>query len=476
MIKVGVIGAGYWGKKIINEYYMLSQKNRDVKLNGICDALDSVLDGYKEKYSVPIISTDYINLLSSPDIDAVHICVPNEFHYQICKDALQQGKHVLVEKPLTLNPKKAFELVDLADNKGLILSVGHIFRFNNALLELKKRVKNDYFGKVRHIRLQWTTLMEPPKNRDIIWDLAPHPFDILHYLLDSWPLKISCVSNSCKGNSSEWSYIDAELSNDVTAHIEISWLLPGKIRKVSIIGTDRIADCDCLNQEITIYEEAASFNLDVIVNNTIERELVHFIDCINHNVSGNNHNIQNSGSLGAKVVKLLYLSKQAEKEKTWINVENDDPVRKPTFSILKDVEVGDGTRIYDQVNLYKCKIGRNCKIDAFSYIEEGVSIGDNCKIRALTFIPTGVTIEDDVFIGPNVTFTNDKYPRTEGDWKLLHTIVKRGASIGANSVILPGIIIGENSMVGAGSVVTKNVPDNAIVAGNPARILRSVTR
>jgi acetyltransferase-like isoleucine patch superfamily enzyme len=142
--------------------------------------------------------------------------------------------------------------------------------------------------------------------------------------------------------------------------------------------------------------------------------------------------------------------------------------KRSVYSVLRDVEIGDGTVIHDQVNLYKCKIGRNCKIDAFVYIEEGVVIGDGCKIRPFVFIPTGVTIEDNVFIGPNVTFTNDKYPKVKGEWKFLQTRIKKGASIGANSVILPGVTIGEGALVGAGSVVTKDVPSKVVVSGNPA--------
>jgi UDP-2-acetamido-3-amino-2,3-dideoxy-glucuronate N-acetyltransferase len=142
------------------------------------------------------------------------------------------------------------------------------------------------------------------------------------------------------------------------------------------------------------------------------------------------------------------------------------------FSIIKDIVVGPNSRIYDQVNLYKCNIGKGSKIDSYVYIEEGVIIGNRVKIRPFTFIPSGVRIEDDVFVGPHVTFTNDKYPKINAAWELMRTTVRQGASIGAGSVVLP-VTIGENSLIGAGSVVTKDVPENATVAGNPARIIRN---
>ena len=147
-------------------------------------------------------------------------------------------------------------------------------------------------------------------------------------------------------------------------------------------------------------------------------------------------------------------------------------MRKPAkYSIIKKTAVGRNSRIFDQVNLYACKIGENTKIDASVYVEEGVTIGGDCKVRPFVFIPTGVEIEDNVFIGPHVTFTNDKHPRANGEWTRLNTKVRKFASIGAGSTINPGVVIGENALVGAGSVVTRNIPDNAIAVGIPARVI-----
>lgn len=145
--------------------------------------------------------------------------------------------------------------------------------------------------------------------------------------------------------------------------------------------------------------------------------------------------------------------------------------------MVKNTTIGENTKIYDEElsNIRGATIGSNCVIHSHVWFGEGVKIGNNVKVQAMSFIPEGVIIEDDVFIGPRVTFTNDKYPevskdRGEEKWKPLITIVRKGASIGAGAVILPGIIIGENSRIGAGAVVTKNVPDNVVVCGNPAQI------
>ncbi len=151
--------------------------------------------------------------------------------------------------------------------------------------------------------------------------------------------------------------------------------------------------------------------------------------------------------------------------------------------ISEDVKLGKDVKIFAFVNLYGCEIGDGSKIGTFVEIQKNAKIGKNVKVSSHTFICEGVTIEDDVFVGHNVSFINDKYPRsttpggelqTEADWKVVPTLVKRGASIGTSSTILCGVTIGENAIVGAGSVVTKDVPDNTVVMGVPARAKRKI--
>jgi acetyltransferase-like isoleucine patch superfamily enzyme len=151
--------------------------------------------------------------------------------------------------------------------------------------------------------------------------------------------------------------------------------------------------------------------------------------------------------------------------------------------IAPSVKLGRDVKLSRFINLYGCEIGDETKIGAFVEIQKNATVGKRCKISSHTFVCEGVTIEDNVFVGHNVAFINDSYPRattdegglqTEADWKVERTVVKKGASIGSGCTILANITIGENALVGAGSVVTKDVPANSIVAGNPARILRYI--
>lgn len=153
------------------------------------------------------------------------------------------------------------------------------------------------------------------------------------------------------------------------------------------------------------------------------------------------------------------------------------------YVCLNNVKMGKDVKLSKFINLYGCEIGDGTKIGAFVEIQKNAFVGKNCKVSSHTFVCEGVTLEDNVFIGHGVTFINDTYPRstnsdgsmqTEADWKVEPTTIKKGASIGSGSTVLANVTVGENAIVGAGSVVTKNVPDNAIVAGNPAKILRYI--
>jgi acetyltransferase-like isoleucine patch superfamily enzyme len=168
-------------------------------------------------------------------------------------------------------------------------------------------------------------------------------------------------------------------------------------------------------------------------------------------------------------------------ENTHVQVGGLKPATNEHLSIASDVRLGKNVKFSKFINLYGCEVGDDTKIGAFVEIQKNAKIGRRCKVSSHTFICEGVTIEDEVFIGHNVTFVNDSFPRatngvgalqTEADWKVETTLVKKGASIGSGATILANIVIGENALVGAGAVVTKDVPANAIVKGNPAKLVR----
>ena len=316
-VNVAVIGAGYWGKKVIREYLQLARSDPKVNLLMVCDLQDQNLKCCNEAFHIPEkkLIMDHEQALSSNDVDAVHICTNNETHYEICKEALNAGKHVLLEKPMALHAKHAWELVGIAESRHLILQVGHIFRFNNALKMMRNLIAQDYLGDLYYLKLQWTTLMPSPLNRDIIFDLGPHPVDIVNYLLKKWPIKVSCEARAYRRKLlEELAYITMEFDQKLMAHIELSWLQPGKVRRATIIGSERSASVDCLDQSIEIYENSDGdrFSLPVTRNNTILDEVSHFVEGIL-----GNKNSSNPGPVGAKNVAILQsLKKSLEEERT----------------------------------------------------------------------------------------------------------------------------------------------------------------
>jgi UDP-N-acetylglucosamine 3-dehydrogenase len=320
VLKVAVIGAGYWGKKVIGEYLHLAQINPKVDLALVCDPQDRELDYCNKVLHVDAtrLTRDYDVVLNSKDVAAVHICTPNETHHPVCTAALNSGKHVLLEKPMALTSKHAWDLVGTARSRDLILQVGHIFRFNNALKMMRDLIAQEYFGDLYYLKLQWTMLMPSPINRDIIFDLGPHPVDILNYLLKKWPRKVACKAKAYRREQlEELAYFTVEYDRELMAHIELSWLEPGKIRRTTVIGSERGAVVDCLNQSIAIQEDNQDgFNLEVSRNNTILDEISHFVASININ-----KNSKNSGPVGAKNVEVLEYLKRARREERTLKID-----------------------------------------------------------------------------------------------------------------------------------------------------------
>ncbi len=304
-VNLAVIGAGYWGRKVISEYLQLCKEDTAFNLIGVCDLKEENLSYCKDILHVndEKLSSDYEAVLKSPAIDAVHICTPNETHYEFGLQSLTAGKNVLLEKPMALSSEDAWQLCSVAETRHLCLQVGHIYRFNNAIRKIRELIAEKYFGNLYYLKLQWTTWMNSPLGRDIIFDLGPHPIDILHFLLQDWPFKVNCTAASYRRPSlEEVAYFDMHFSRKVLAHVELSWLQPGKIRELNIIGSKKAARVDCLNQKIRVFENTSDNGsiVDVPNNNTIFEEVHHFVNSIRDET---NH--KNPGPVGAGNVAVL---------------------------------------------------------------------------------------------------------------------------------------------------------------------------
>lgn len=306
-VHVVVIGAGYWGEKLIQEYLNLSVERPDVVLYAIVDIDDRRLNYLKEKYDLPskILYKNYLEVLSDNNVDAVHIAVPNEKHYQIAMDAIEKGKNILLEKPMTTCSRTAFKLARAAEKAGLIMMVGHIFRFNNAVNMAKELVMSKKMGKIYYLTLKWVTNMQALPQTDIVFDLAPHPIDILNHLLDEWPISVFARAKSFKRekpNFEDVAFIMMEFPENIMAETTLSWIHHGiKTRSIEIVGENGTLYVDALNQKVTLYNNDVVSNLSVEKNNTIKSMIEHFLANI---ISGRSV-AENSPLIGAMTVNVI---------------------------------------------------------------------------------------------------------------------------------------------------------------------------
>ncbi len=352
------------------------------------------------------------------------------------------------------------ELVQIAEEKGLVLMVGHTFLYSPAVKKIKEIVDRGDIGDVRYISSRRLNLGLFQKDINVAWDLAPHDISIILHILEELPLSVNCRGEAhITPGIEDLTNIHLTFRKHRSALIQSSWLDPRKVREMTIVGSKRMIVYDDVAplEKIKIfdsrvdvpphYDSFAEFQYsyhygDMYVpylkqEEPLKVECQHFLDCIQ-----NNRTPLTNGRRGLELVKILEAA---------------------------------------SANLYGCEIGDDVRIGTFVEIQKGAKIGNRCKISSHSFICEGVTLEDEVFIGHNVTFINDLYPRsttadgqlqTEADWKCVPTLVKKGASIGSSATLLCGITVGEYAIVGAGSVVTRDVPPHSVVAGNPAKVLK----
>jgi UDP-N-acetylglucosamine 3-dehydrogenase len=305
-LNVAVIGTGYWGTKLVREYLAASREREDINLKAIYDLDFNRLKALAKELSLPesMLTTSYQDILNREDINAVHIATPNETHYDLAIQAINSSKHIVLEKPMALSSRKAFRLAREAEKKNIVLLVDHIFRFNNALSTTKNLLESGELGNIYYMTLKWSAYQEPPRNRDIIFDLAPHPIDIINYLTEEWPAKVYGNGKSyirSRPGLEEMAFVIGELPDDVLVNIELSWIDYGeKTRAVNIVTEKGTLVIDTLAQTVTLYSDSQKKEIPVTPNNTIRDMIHHFADRVI-----NNEPPLNSATVGAMTVFVL---------------------------------------------------------------------------------------------------------------------------------------------------------------------------
>jgi UDP-2-acetamido-3-amino-2,3-dideoxy-glucuronate N-acetyltransferase len=483
-IKVAVVGIGYWGKNLVRNFHELGA------LEILCDANTSVEAACKSNYAGIRYSPDYRQVLSDPSVDAVALATPAVTHYEMVKAALEAGKDVFVEKPLAIDVKQGEELVQLAAAKKRILMVGHILRYHPAILKLQELIRDGELGKINYLYSNRLNIGKIRTEENILWSFAPHDISVMLALLNELPAHVSCHGNAYLNQG----VFDVTLSHfdfpsGVQAHIFVSWLHPVKEQRLVVVGSEKMAVFDdTAAHKLVLYPhkvewknrvptaiKAEGENVALDQREPLRAECQHFLDCVASRTA--------PVSDGAEGLRVLRVLDSCQKELlASANLPGSSPSKNakeelPYFVhesayVDEGAEVGNGTKIWHFSHVMKgAKIGKGTIIGQNVNVDGGTNIGNNVKIQNNVSVYTGAVIEDDVFLGPSCVLTNVTNPRSEVNRHSLYetTRLSRGCTIGANATIVCGVTIGRYAFVGAGTVVTKNVPDYALVVGNPSR-------
>lgn len=482
-MNVAVVGVGYWGKNLVRNFYELGA------LAALCDAELSVEEKYKKQYPGVKFFQDFGAVLADPAITAVALATPAVAHYEMAKAALEAGKDVLVEKPLAIDVKHGDELVRLADAKGKILMVGHILRYHPAILKLQQLIREGILGKIEYLYSNRLNIGKIRTEENILWSFAPHDISVMLSLLNEMPNRISCHGSAYLNHDvADVTLSHFDFPSGVQAHIFVSWLHPVKEQKLVVVGSQQMAVFDdTAEHKLVLYPHKVEWRNRIPTAVKADGEIVqledreplrvecqHFLDCIEARSTP-----VSNGAEGLRVLRVLDACQRAlssgpvELEASSAASQKKELEYFVHESAYADpgAEIGAGTKIWHFAHVMKsARIGKKCVIGQNVNIDGGTVIGNNVKIQNNVSVYTGTLIEDDVFLGPSCVLTNVSNPRSQVNRHSLYetTHLRRGCTVGANATIVCGVTIGRYAFIGAGSVVTRSIPDFALVVGNPA--------
>jgi len=454
MIKIGVIGCGHWGKNLVRNFHEIGT------LHAICDTSWKRTELMTKAYPGTHVYGSVESLLNS-DVDAVVIATPAGTHFGVAKKSLLAGKDVFVEKPLALSYSEGQELVTLAKERKKILMVGHILEYHSAVEKMKAMIKEGKIGKINYIYSSRLNLGKFRKEENVFWSFAPHDISLILSLLGEMPKRIVIHGGAFLNKETmDVTVMHMEFSDDVKAHIFVSWLHPYKEQRFVVVGSKAMLVFDDLAKDkLTYYpsikEKTEAVKIKISSTEPLEVECRHFLECIDSRKVP-----RTNGKQALRVLEILTNSR----ERRYFRHES---------SYVDDkAKIGEGTKIWHFCHISKgAKIGKNCTLGQNVFVGQNVRIGDNVKLQNNVSVYEGVTLEDDTFIGPSAVFTNVLNPRStiprKNEFK--ETLVKKGATIGANSTIVCGATIGEHAFIGAGAVVTKDILPYALAYGVPAK-------
>jgi UDP-2-acetamido-3-amino-2,3-dideoxy-glucuronate N-acetyltransferase len=484
MPKIACIGGGYWGKNLIRNFNLLGA------LSWVCEIDTATRDQLKQKYPGVRFTDSVDEVLADSTVAGVVLATPAVTHGELVRRALLAHKDVFVEKPLCLSVEEGKKLVALASERRLMLMVGHLLWYHPAVLKLRSLVEEGELGRVEYIYSNRLNLGKIRREENILWSFAPHDISVILGLVGEMPDSVKAQG----GNYLHDKIADVTLSllsfpSGVKAHVFVSWLHPYKEQKLIVVGDRQMAVFDDVEpvNKLVLYPHGIHWKNHQPVPNRADAKPVpvqsaeplnmecrHFLECIKTRELP-----LTDGAEGLRVLTVLQQcqdalgvepdatkSHSAESQKSYT-------VHESAF-VDENVEIGEGTTIWHVSHVMKnSRIGKDCRIGQNVVIGPNARIGKGVKIQNNVSVYEGVTLEDDVFCGPSMVFTNVYNPRSEIRRmdELRPTLVRRGATLGANCTIICGVTIGQYAFVGAGAVVVRDVPDYALVVGNPARIV-----